>query len=476
MTEILGLDKLLQIEDFKNYGLKVEGLVRLRKFLSKFNPRDVDIRYPLVVPDFFAVPVQSELDNPQLRERYLALMQGVQNPRIVLARSSDLKEMPGRFETHPSFFDPANPEQSFQNWLEAAKKVRASGSGALIGQSMIGELEDFEYDVDYNEKNDYRKIYVTSKSFGGSNSSFVGRSSSVIRGPVSSFVACGGIGTKIARGDKDVSMIQQGKYRMDVVNLAHDYSRDSFSAFKQNTIDLVTLAEPNKVTTLQYDDDVQFYTLLNRSGIPFHDYLFQDRENGYWGFHPRDILDLLGVLQEEMKTPVELEGCVNDKGLYLFQLRGYEIPRRNFEGLTKVPEVRRILETERESIGFDQFRGDLVVSHDFVDCKDEEIFAYTGNVDEDSLPALGKYKQVVFPMILTGGLYEAAHSFGYTSQILVELEKKGVRAVAIAGGLGNLAWKLKDSDRFQRVSDNTFRVRNVTVECDGNDAQIYYNE
>lgn len=281
MSGIVSLDELLNTEDLKDYGLKAEGLVTLKRFISSLDLSELDIRYPVVVPDLFAVPVSAELDDPQLSEKYFALTSEFKEPRIILARSSDPDEQPGLFETHLSFFNPASPESSFHYWLEAAKKVRASGSRALLGQAMVGALEDFPHDINYDELSDYRKMYVTLPSFGGTNSSFVGRSHSVIRGNRPSLVACRGLGTKIARGDRDVVIITSGKNRTDALNLIHNYRSESLAISPQETVDVVSLTHPDRISTLDYHSDAQFDEMAFHARIPFAKYLFEDRENGY---------------------------------------------------------------------------------------------------------------------------------------------------------------------------------------------------
>jgi hypothetical protein len=476
MAKILNQDQLMQERSLVDYGLKVEGLVKLKRFLQDFDLSTLDIRYPVTVPPFFAVPVGSSLENGDLSNAYSWLTNRFHDPRIILARSSDPNEMPGKFETYTSLFDPANPDQSFQNWLKAANRVRASGARALIGQPLAAKLEDFRHDIDYDYDNDYKQVDISSTSFGGSNSSFFGRSHSVIRGPHPFFVICGGLASKIARGDNDVSIAQNGKWRMDIIQLNHNYTFQSFAKCNQESVDVVTLENPDQITTLKYHKDAQFFDyVLENAQLPFSGYLFRDDANEYYGFNMHHLFVLIHKLSKQIGKPVEIEGCVNEEGLYLFQLREYEILQKRLESLTDVPEDKQVRKfNERESIGCDQLRGDLILSEDILDYEEGTIFGYLGNIRKAELPDLRKYRQFVFPMARVGGLYEAAHSFGYTAQVLVELEKMGTRAIAI-GGLEGLSWNLKDSDRVTKVNDRTTRIRDVTVECDGVEAQIYFN-
>lgn len=475
MAKILNQTQLRQQNSLQDYGLKVEGLVSLIKFLEKLDLNELDIRYPVFVPSFFAIPVGTSLDNQDLRIAYGELTQGYEAPKIILARSSDPEERPGKFETHPSLFDPTNPKKSFENWLKAAQRVRDSGARALIGQPMIGNLEEFEYDLDY-ENYDCDKSHwqnaLKVKSFGGNSSSFFGRSYSFIRGHYPNLVICAGLGSKIARGDKDVAIAQEGKWRSDIIQLNHNYRSESFSKCNQETIDLVTFENPDKFTSLRFNKECQFFSyFLENAQLPLSGYLFRNED--YYGFSIHHLFEIIVKLSQSIGRHVEIEGSVDEEGIHLFQLRPYDVPQRRFQTLTEVPESALIKKFERESLGFDQLRGDLVLSNDLLDYEDGTIFGYLGHVQDLEDKDL-RYKQFIFPMARCGGLYEAAHSFGYTAQVLTDLEKKGLRSIAI-GGLERLPWDIQKSDRVVKINDRTTRLRDVTVECDGVEAQIYFN-
>jgi len=480
MAKVLNQDQLIQEKYLRDYGLKVEGLVKLMKILRDLDLKQLDIRYPVDVPQFFAIPKGLPLDDSSIQQAYFSLTQNFQSPKIILARSSDPEEMPGEFETHSSLFDPSNQNKNFENWLKAANRVRDSGARALIGQPLAAELEDFCHDLDYDygpSGNDFKQVHINVSSFAGSNSSFFGRSHSVIRGSHPYFVICGGLASKIARGDKDVSIAQVGKWRMDVVQLNHNYTLESFAKCNQGNVDVITLENPQEITTLKYNQDVQFFDyVLSNSQLPFSGYLFRDAASDYFGFNMYHLFGLIRQLERGVGKPVEIEGCINEQGLHLFQLREYEVLQKRLENLTDVSEDKQVRKfSEGESIGCDQLRGDLVLSEDLLDYEEGTIFGYLGNIRKADLPELRKYRQFVFPMARVGGLYEAAHSFGYTAQVLVELEKMGLRSIAI-GGLERLPWDLKKSDRIVKIDDRITRIKDVTVECYGVDAQIYFND
>ncbi|MBW3011912.1 hypothetical protein KY311_01900, partial [Candidatus Woesearchaeota archaeon] len=129
-----------------------EAAIQMTKELMKKHPQLPAINYE--VDPAFVVPMSSRIDDtPALREEFKWLvstdikfmgrydstpqMENVEPFGIIMARSSDENEMPGKFESHSALYDPKDFEGSFQRWLEAARKVRESGAGGVIGQMLV---------------------------------------------------------------------------------------------------------------------------------------------------------------------------------------------------------------------------------------------------------------------------------------------------------------------------------------------------
>ena len=462
------------------YGLKTAGLVKLNRLLSELNlPKYIK------VPDFFAIPVSIDLESPYVKTAYQRLVSKLDSHQIILARSSDPEEKPGKFETHSSLFQPEKPEESYNNWIDAAKKVKLSGARALIGQPLAAQLEQFSFDRKYDGES--RPLDKTVASFGGSNTSFFLNSTSFLRGDYPLLVACFGLGSKIARGDKDVCLIEEGPNRTSVVALNHNYYSESFTRFEQEKIDLVTLKKPSRISSINYDTELQTnrYSLFQHSMIPFDDLyrFFMEGHRGedfqWFRFGPDRLLDIVNKLKKRLEKPFEIEGCLNENGIYLVQLREYNMPQRgNFE-LTEVVKENILFKSKKESIGFNKFKGDLYLSDRLIEVPEGSIFMYDGdNIDKVDL--FCGYKQIVIPFPDVGGRFETAHAFGRTVQIILELERSGIKAIAL--GDSDNTWVLNHPEktisnhRYQRLDNSTVIYKNVTVECNGDDAQIFFNK
>jgi hypothetical protein len=476
-------DKVLFLEDLlkdlnieKRYGLKTAGLVKLDCWL-----RQSELPGYVRIPDFFVVPVNMDLDNPDVRSAYIKLVTPIDAPKIILARSSDPKEKPGRFQTHTSLFEPGKPDKGLEDWMKAAAKVRESGARAVIGQPMVGDLQNFVYDEDYTDSNSFFK---TIPSFGGSNTAIVMNSANFIHGEYPTITACYGLGSKIARGDMDICLAENGPWRTSVVNLANNYVGSSYGYYKQQTIDLVRLSSPDAVSTIDHDPDLGIKTDWDNSLVPFNDaYLFYHKVDSDMDlmterFGLYDLFDIVKELRKKTQKHIEIEGCVNDKGIFLFQLREYELPQKTPIALCEAEEDRMLLRRSLESLGYNRFKGDLYVSDRLIQVPKDDMFMLTNEKlvhFSDSYRKFRKYTQLIIPYFTSGGHFAAAHAFGQTVQTLYELEKVGVKAIALERiSIGSMLDKCPNG-RYERVDGSTVIFRDVTAECAGHEAQIFFN-
>jgi hypothetical protein len=476
MTGVKFLEELLTEENIsERFGLKTEGLVKLKKVLE--HPEMPKPPSYVKIPNMFAIETGTDWNNTELRQAYNTLTSGFNKLRIIFARSSDPQETPGKFETASSLYIPGNPEQSFKNWINAAKRVRESGARAIIGQPMIGEIRSFPNEFD-SDTGRYKEILV----FGSKITSFFMNSSNWIRGDLPVIIAGNGLGSKIARGDMDVCMIERNISKYEVINLNHNYSAESFSHYNPETIDLITLENPNKISTLEIMSEYKpTRKPWGRSWIPFDDYNFMFKYNHSMGregdtFSPTELFYTLQCVKWSTDKHVEIEGCADDDGIHLLQLREYETPKKNFHKLTKINPEKKILDIEMWGIGFNQFKGDLFISDKIIDVPKDAIFFYDkGRNNYIDAQNLQKYKQLVIPYHGHQGEY-FEHQLGETIQTMVELEKLGVKSIALHGIEHNIITALKIKESLYKKENNAIVFHNVTVECDGHEAQIYFND
>jgi hypothetical protein len=466
MRRVLGLEELLHISDPESeYGLKAVGLAKLKNIVSS----QVVGGFPIVVPDAFAVGVSIDLESSEVREAYARMTSNRKHPRIILARSSDPEEEPGRFESHPSLYDPADPEGSFNGWLTAARRVKESGARALIGQVLAGEMVDFNYDQDSGGKP------ISVQSFGGDLSGFVGNSTSIVMGDEPVIVACLGLPSKIVRGDLDACLLYRENSRNRAVNLRQNYWANQYSLWEQQTIDLIKLEDAENIVSLPYRHPAPM-VMHGSTSIPFY-YNPATVEHPDLKFRPFELLDLMEYLFNKVESHVEVEGSVGQSKIYLFQHREYEVPPRRFQELTEVSEDRLIFKT-KSSFGFNQFRGDFVVAGKLIDVPERTIFLYVGDTHTSDLASFEKYRYLIFGAYRADDLFAGMHTLGQAVQTIVKLEKSGVEAVAIGGSYDKLLSVASQypQNRVEHIEESVVKYKDVTVECDGMVAQIYFNK
>jgi len=489
MKKVLTLDELAQQEDVSEYGKKTAGLVKLHQIIPS-----LDFTFLIKIPEMFAVPVNG-LDSAtgvhEAKEAYMKLTRQFKEPKIILARSSDPEEAPGRFETHSSLYDPVHREKSFFAWLDAAKRVHDSGARALIGQVLAANLGDFTYDKKYPKEDEKPAVYLRIPCFGGHDTGFVANSASVIGGGYPVVVSAFGLPSKIVRGDKEVCMMQKTRKRhksVEIINLDSDY-RYSHPMFRQFNIDIITLEKPEEITSFECRRPLESAFLIDYTSIPFCLHYYDSSDENV-DFEPMfDLVKLIEKIKKETDSEIEIEGIVNEHPfcVYVFQLREYEMPQMDFKGLTEVPDKRKIYKT-RFALGYQKFKGDLYVSRDLIDVPDNAIFLYSNpNAYEKEAPDLSRFSCLIIPMYQPDKMRHVAigsHAIGQTTQALVELEKKGVKPIALGedrdgeSSFSDFFWNINEypEARVEVINDNTRIFKNVTVECDGSDAQVYWNE
>lgn len=479
MNKILTLEDLTTITPSpEEYGLKLEGIAKLVKIVRSIT----DSPYSISIPQLFGVPTNVSLENKEIRKEYQKLTSKFDVPKIILARSSDQQEKPGKFETHSSLYDPRNPEVSFKNWISAAQKVRESGARALIGQVFAGDLINFPYTYDEKSSDISEK---TIASFGGDQSSFVANSSNYLNGEHPSILACFGAASKLVRGDNDITVLLIRRDTdfswgfFEAVNLRHNYRMSScVKDVDQRTIDVITLEDPTKITTLDYHLDKKGIFITEPPiSLPFPlgiRYTNQEIDD----FRPLYLLALIKIIKDATDKHIEVEGSVSEEGISLFQLREYELPKKQFQGFSKIPEQRVISSYERGSIGFNKFVGDLYISRKQIKVPKNAIFMYLGEEHYSEPEKFKRHPRMIFDTFDSNGHYAGIHSFGHTVQTMVELEKLGVDSIALEDGhktymsaLGNFADRIKVSD-----DRSVMIIKDVTVECNGEKAQIYFNK
>jgi len=466
MRKVLAFEELLNISDPESdYGLKAAGMAKLINAVRSFAVGGVAI----CIPDGFATPTNQKLFSKEVEDAYIRLTASFRVPKIILARSSDPEEEPGAFESYPSLFIPKDPYGSFNRWLTAARKVRMSGARALIGQVLATDLTDFQYDSDTN----LSPREITVKSFGGDLTGFVGNSTNIVMGDEPVIVACLGLPSKIVRGDHDVVMMYENGSGKQAVSLQHPYWANQYLDIQQKTIDVIPLEDPGRIKTMRFRCSAPL--LMHEStSLPFYHTL--DDKKDRRRFNPFDLLDLVREIKARIGKNIEMEGSVHQNKICLFQLREYEVPQKKNHCLSNVPEERLIFKSSK-AFGFNRFHGNLLVSSELIDIPGDAIMLYVGDTYCRNLDSFSKYRQLVFGAHRADDLYAGMHTLGHTVQTIVRLEKKNVASVAIGGSYDKL---LADASRYppskvEPFLQSSFIYKDVTVECDGTFAQIYFN-
>ncbi|MFH1771174.1 MAG: hypothetical protein ABH828_06495 [archaeon] len=474
MQPILTLEDLTKQEIDQNiYGEKAVGL----SILSKHLPDNIQ-KIPVQIPALFAIPTNYKLNSKEVKEAYHNLTKDFKDYKIILARSSHTHELPGQFETHSSLFDPKDREKSWDNWLRAANRVINSynvknniGDMAVIGQVLASKLRNKE--TDFLERK-------SEKFFGAECTGFVINSTNIITGHHPNLVSVHGLPSKIVRGDTDIHVIQADKHRNDSFMLEVNYKSASQHFSFQDFADVIRLSSPEEITT------VNTHKTFSKSGVYFPssvsdmdgivpydtDWIIDDELKI---FSPTFLLEYAKELADKLDAEVELEGMVeHDEAINFFQLRTYETPKKNFEGLTKTKKNILFKGEDSSNLGFNQFKGNLYISSELDKIPKDGIFWYTTPIDNFNPEEFKEYKRVILevPVIPSRSYNVWSHKFGRSAQILTKLDKIGVEAIIIAN-----SEKIPFLSDFNTIQKNPIlrKYYDITVECDGFEFQIYRN-
>jgi len=460
MENIVTLNELARSsESIKRFGMKTEGLVELI--------RKNDGSY-IVDPGFGISVDYDKGDSPELKSHFEQLTSKLRSPTIVLARSSDPREVPGKFETHSFLYSPDRMKESYNDLIEAIEKVRGSGARAVVGQVAAMEIGDIGVDYDYDEDLDI--VYM--EAFGADDTGFVYNTQNRF-GKGSVICAAKGLPSKIVRGDRDICMIKAGEDGFSAVNLNHNYHSSSLAKFIQRRIDVISPSNPKEIVDQELVDGVGFMGRLDMSLVPFY--------SGRGPSAHREIGELFSVLGELQtdEREIEIEGsCVGISRLspHLFQLRHYDAPKKRISELSKVSSDR-ILSGPFDSYVADRITGDLnFVSQDEVEKSGEGQLIFCNNYKSlmyglgcaETSKFVNRLKErgvngIVIPIKgKQGALYTGVHEMGLMTQELWLLQKI-IPAIAMDGDhMGELERSIGGGI-----------VPGVTIESDSSIGQIY---
>lgn len=419
--------------------------------------------------------------------------------RIVMARSSDEFEEPGKFETHFALYDPKDFNKSFRDWLNAARKVRESGAGAVIGDILVSlPFSTADYIARWKDKYDEVAVSLESQGleattlFGISNIGLVANTGNLFNPNDSSASLVVGLPSKIVRGDLDFSFIQDDKEGMIITHGSHQYLRKGRhfvdpNEYPQETIDVIDVREPSKPQTFKYFGGTTDFSMNpDWGGFPWP----------LEGIHTSYMFRLLKLFKERLGKEVEIEGTFlyngrsyNSKFPHLVQLRTYQMLENRLRHLTKVDEASLVL-SGIDSYVADRMEGDLLV----LDRPDIDFRAVRQKIrkpyilfDDTSMDRYGDSpidldafqdrSGLIIPIFRQSDRDAAlCHTQGYMLQTLWKLQKKS--PVMAIDTPHNFLWP----EKYKQKLGNRFEIyygfqiiRNVTVESDGKKAQIYLN-
>ena len=458
MREIATLKELAKgSEDIIPYGQKAEGLVEL---IRKNNGA-------YVVDTGFAISVDyNRGDSPELKSYFDRLASIIKSPMILMARSSDPEEVPGKFESHTLMHTPGNETESYKDFVEAVEKVRASGARAVVCQ--IGAMEQDRVDVDW----DYKTLNkITEEAFGSRDTGFVYNTQSRF-GKGSVICAVRGLASKIVRGDSDICMIQNSGMGVHAVNINHNYHASSLGKMEQGSLDVIKLSNPKQIVSQDRLEEIHCGSILGRSSIPF----FAER------FRGEIQMEGLFEMFDDLKTDgreLEIEGsCLGVFGYipHLFQLRHYEVPQGRLLQLTRVSDEKLLL-GPFDSYVSDKIEGDLnfvnqadiklIGEGQIVFCNDYNSLMYgRGTRSTERFVEELRNKGaagVVIPIKKIDGLYTGDHETGVMTQELFLLQKY---LTAIAMDAGHMA------ELERRVVGQI--IPDIVVESDSDKGQVYH--
>ena len=511
---MLALEGAKSSQDPRRIGLEESRLERHKSMIARAGR---NFLYYFELTPSFAVSKSSPLEEShELRKVFRGLVSSplifygkmpyqvgtADDLRIVMARSSDQFEEPGKFETHFALYDPRDFDKSFRDWLNAARKVRESGAGAVIGDILVSlPFSTADYIAGRKDGDDEVAVSLESQGlestilFGISNIGLVANTGNLFDPNGSSASLVEGLPSKIVRGDLDFSFIQNEKEGIMITHGSNQYLRkgrhsvDQYG-YPQETIDVIDIREPFKPHTFRYFGNTTSMSMnFEWGGFPWPPWPEQ-------GMHPSYMFRLLEIFKERLGKEVEIEGIFLHDGKFsnsafphLVQLRTYQMPENRLKELTKVPEAS-IVSNSIDAYIADRMEGDLwVLDNPDLDIRAARekirkpyiLFDKTGMDSYGDSPVNLDFFQdrsgLIIPIFRqTERLMAQGHTHGYMLQTLWKLQKKGpVMAIDTPHDfLSSERYKEKLRDRFEIY--NGFRIiRNVTVESDGKKAQIYFN-
>ena len=109
------------------------------------------------------------------------------------------------------------------------------------------------------------------------------------------------------------------------------------------------------------------------------------------------LFDIIEYLADFLGQHVQIEGTATEDAIFLYQLRPYELPQRNFSGLSEVSAESIIYRNNENSMGFQKFVGDLIVSNEVIDIGPENILLYLGDVNPFDMGCFSNCTQLILP-------------------------------------------------------------------------------
>lgn len=345
----------------RRYGGKAQGLVKLLEAQGQ-------APHPFAIPDTFGIPAHvKDVDDRELRRVYDALTAGAGSRGVLMARSSSLAEMPGRFESLSAAYDLRNPDQGFLRFLNAVQKVRAQSPEdmGVVLMPMVGNV---------------RVTRHGKHSFGETNTSFVADSHSPIHPDEMHIAAVHGLGTRVVAANSDFIPVFVDRATGHILNIGNKddeqilaYGEEEVIAgrlrnYRQKRLDYFDLKSGSLRSRLIFKDvvDTNHFMLLS-GGM-----LVRDVERTYlWpgiGISPftngvslYQLSRLLGFLSDQY-GPVQIEGALTESDsdrIHLYQL--LEMP--DAKGSDKTITIQKPHMVASEVIGTCDFKGPLLVWH-----------------------------------------------------------------------------------------------------------------
>ena len=514
MKKAATLDEMINWpqEDLKlAFGEKTAGLALMKSMI--YNSEFSEIPFDIRAGEGYGVQECCDLTDAQVINSLDIITKNLTEKRIIIARSSTFNELPGKYISVPFSWDPSlSRDINIESWIQAAQKVRASGSGPILAHLLSYRLEDFIIDEDY-DSNPSRIERTSVRCFGGTPVSFYAKTTTpwgAVPGNNRPFNVrfARGMGTRIAHGNESIILSLEDNDAPSGTanfNTSWNYSIRVESMFAPAEVDVILEKDPNCFSTIRYnihtgsvdgmDDSYRHQPIigtLDGTQVPWGTDWLATSDNGFTKFKPKYILKVLEIMQNKLGSEVEIEGSITKDRINLCQVRGYTAPTRDFHQLSKVSDERLVLQTKNNrigrgyfngelSIGGKKFEGNIIISEKPIPIQEGDILMCGGSAYDLGMQ---NFQRGINLALVNADFIHSAHAqtdigqhaIGAVVNTLSRLEQRDVNAISLSPTYIEFMRNpevLLQGRRNPIYHCGICEIPNMIIECTREGAQIY---